>query len=241
MPVFLDAPKNVSSTNRVRRLSQSTEGVSSSCALPLDSQSTKTLSLPADYLQADMVYEFTVTVTSASSGNCTRDRSTTESRVITTQSEPLPEMQVEVCKDAICKTQVDLVGGVATVNADRASPNLYVKLGVGSKCTTDVNVIWATSLERVHLATKDLLEQHTLNSVGYEMLKISFNYIYPLAAEYTFSMTAKCSARGSSSASVGLGIVMNYGPSGGKMEVRLAFVGLNPWLEFPSWTHLPDP
>ena len=187
--------------------------------LPAKSRFTDTLSLPADYLQPARVYEFAVTVTSAGSGSCTRERSATERRVITTQSEPLPQMKVNVCKDAICKTPIDLVGGVATVNADRGNTNLYLKLGVESECTKDIKVVWATSLEPVHLATKDLLEKHTLRPIGYETLKISFNYIFPVAAEYTFSMTAKCEAYGSSSASVGLGIVMNYGPSGGKMQV----------------------
>ena len=167
-----------------------------------------------------MVYEFTVTVTSAVSGKCTGDRSATERRVITTQSEPLPELQLQVCKDALCATQFDLVGGVAIVSADRQNPNLYVKLKVDSQCSKDMKVAWSTSLDAVHLATQELLGKHTLKPVGYETLRIAFNYIFPIAAEYTFTTTAECSARGRSSASVGLGIVMNYGPSGGKMEVR---------------------
>ena len=166
-----------------------------------------------------MIYEFIVTVTSASSGNCNRDRSATDRRVIKTQSDPLPEIEMEVCKDAKCKNPMKLVRGVATVNADRKKPNLYLKLGVQSKCTAGVDVVWTTSVERVHLATEHLLDEHTLNPLGYETLKISFNYIYPLAAEYAFSIIATCSSRSTSTSTVGLGIVMNYGPSGGKMEV----------------------
>ena len=166
-----------------------------------------------------MIYEFTVTVTSASSGNCNRDRSATEQRVIKTQANPLPEMEIEVCKDAKCKNSIDLVRGVATVNANVKKSNLYLKLGVQSECTAGVDVVWTTSMERVHLATKNLLDEHTLNRLGQETLKISFNYIYPLAAEYTFSITATCSSRSTSTSTVGLGIVMNYGPSGGKIEV----------------------
>ena len=217
MPV--DSPRNASKTHRFRRLSQSNAGASTPCTLPAKSKSTHTLTLPPEYLQPDMVYEFAVTVTSARSGNCKSDRSATERRVITTQSEPLPELQLQVCKDALCAKQFDLVGGVATVNADRQNPNLYVKLDVESECSADVKVAWSTSLEPTHLATKDLLKQHTLKPLNYETLRVSFNYIYPIAAEYTFTTTAKCSAKGSSSASVGVGIVMNYGPSGGKMEV----------------------
>ena len=108
---------------------------------------------------------------------------------------------------------------MATVNADRQNPNLYVKLEVESECSTDVKVAWSTSLELTHLVTKDLLDKHTLKPLNYETLRVSFNYIQAIAAEYTFTTTAKCSAKGSSSASVGVGIVMNYGPSGGKMEV----------------------
>ena len=173
-----------------------------------------------------MVYEFTVTVESVRSGNCNRDRSATDRRVITTQADPLPEMKMDICIDANCKRPIDLVRGVATVNADRRNPNLYLKLGVQSKCTAGVNVLWTTSMKRVHVATKDLLHEHNLNSLGYETLKISFNYVYPLDAEYAFSITAKCSSRSTSTSTVGLGIVMNYGPSGGKMEVRANVVDL---------------
>ena len=224
---FVDPSKVSSNTTRFRRLSQLTTGVSTSCLLPSDSQFTDTLSLESTFLQSDMIYEFTVTVTSASSGNCDRDRSATERRVIETQSEPLPDMQMEVCKDVACTRPIHLVRGVATVNADRRNPNLYLKLGVQSECTTGVNVVWATSMEGVHLATKDLLDEHTLRPLGYETLKISFDYVYPLAAEYTFSMTAMCSSLGTSSSTVGLGIVMNYGPSGGKMQVGARVVVAN--------------
>ena len=216
MPV--DTPKKSSNTDRFRRLSQSIAGASKPCTLP-ESKSTDKLTLPAGSLLPEMVYEFTVTVTSARSGNCKIDRKVTESRFITTQSEPLPELQLQVCKDATCTKELDLVGGVATVNADRQNPNLYVKLEVESECSTDVKVAWSTSLELTHLVTKDLLDKHTLKPLNYETLRVSFNYIQAIAAEYTFTTTAKCSAKGSSSASVGVGIVMNYGPSGGKMEV----------------------
>ena len=214
MPV--DVPKIDSGTSR--RLNQSAAGASTPCTLPAENKSTHTLTLPPNYLQPDMVYEFTVTVTSASTGKCTSDRSATERRVITTQSEPLPELQLQVCKDALCATQFDLVGGVATVNADRQNPNLYVKLGVESDCKK-MKVAWSTSVELAHLTTKDLLKQHTLKPSKFETLRVLFNYVEPISAEYTFTTTAKCSTKGSSSASVDVGIVMNYGPSGGKMEV----------------------
>ena len=215
MPV--DAPKQASNTDRSRRLSQSIVGVSTPCTLP-ESQSTDTLKLPANSLLPDMVYEFTVTVTSARSGNCKSDRTATERRFITTQAEPLPELQLQVCKDATCTQELDLVGGVATVNADRQNPNLYVKLGVESDCKK-MKVAWSTSVELAHLTTKDLLKQHTLKRSKSETLRVLFNYVEPISAEYTFTTTAKCSTQGSSSASVDVGIVMNYGPSGGKMEV----------------------
>ena len=215
MPV--DAPKKASNTNGFRRLSQSIAGASKPCTLP-ESKSTDTLTLPADSLEPEMVYEFTVTVTSARSGNCKIDRTVTESRFITTQSEPLPELQLQVCKDATCTKELDLVGGVATVNADRQNPNLYVKLGVESDCKK-MKVAWSTSVELAHLTTKDLLKQHTLKPSKFETLRVLFNYVEPISAEYTFTTTAKCSTKGSSSASVDVGIVMNYGPSGGKMEV----------------------
>ena len=171
-----------------------------------------------------MIYEFTVTVTSVSSGKCDRDRSATERRVIKTQADPLPEIDVEVCKDVKCKKRIHLVRDVGTVNANRRSPNLYMKLGVQSECTAGVDVVWTTSMKRVHLATKKLLDEHTLNRLGQETLKISFNYIYPIDAEYVFSITATCSSRSTSTSTVGLGIVMNYGPSGGKMEVGTGVV-----------------
>ena len=215
MPV--DAPKKASNTNGFRRLSQSIAGASKPCTLP-ESKSTDTLTLPAGSLLPEMVYEFTVTVTSARSGNCKSDRKVTESRFITTQSEPLPELQLQVCKDATCTKELDLVGGVATVNADRQNPNLYVKLGVESDCKK-MKVAWSTSVELAHLTTKDLLKQHTLKPSKFETLRVLFNYVEPISAEYTFTTTAKCSTKGSSSASVDVGIVMNYGPSGGKMEV----------------------
>ena len=215
MPV--DAPKKSSNTNGFRRLSQSIAGASKPCTLP-ESKSTDKLTLPANSLLPEMVYEFTVTVTSARSGNCKSDRTVTESRFITTQSEPLPELQLQVCKDATCTKELDLVGGVATVNADRQNPNLYVKLGVESDCKK-MKVAWSTSVELAHLTTKDLLKQHTLKPSKFETLRVLFNYVEPISAEYTFTTTAKCSTKGSSSASVDVGIVMNYGPSGGKMEV----------------------
>ena len=215
--MLVDAPKKASDTDRSRRLSQSIVGVSTPCTLP-ESQSTDTLKLPANSLLPSMVYEFTVTVTSARSGNCKSDRTATERRFITTQAEPLPELQLQVCKDATCTQELDLVGGVATVNADRQNPNLYVKLGVESDCQK-MKVAWSTSVELAHLTTKDLLKQHTLKRSKSETLRVLFNYVEPISAEYTFTTTAKCSTQGSSSASVDVGIVMNYGPSGGKMEV----------------------
>ena len=215
--MLVDAPKKASDTDRSRRLSQSIVGVSTPCTLP-ESQSTDTLKLPANSLLPDMVYEFTVTVTSARLGNCKSDRTATERRFITTQAEPLPELQLQVCKDATCTRELDLVGGVATVNADRQNPNLYVKLGVESDCKK-MKVAWSTSVELAHLTTKDLLKQHTLKRSKSETLRVLFNYVEPISAEYTFTTTAKCSTQGSSSASVEVGIVMNYGPSGGKMEV----------------------
>ena len=215
--MLVDAPKKASDTDRSRRLSQSIVGVSTPCTLP-ESQSTDTLKLPANSLLPSMVYEFTVTVTSARSGNCKSDRTATERRFITTQAEPLPELQLQVCKDATCTRELDLVGGVATVNADRQNPNLYVKLGVESDCKK-MKVAWSTSVELAHLTTKDLLKQHTLKRSKSETLRVLFNYVEPISAEYTFTTTAKCSTQGSSSASVEVGIVMNYGPSGGKMEV----------------------
>ena len=199
-------------------------GASTPCAVPAESKATHTLTLPPNYLQPDMVYEFMVTVTSARSAECASERSATERRVINTQSEPLPELQLQVCKDARCANQLDLVGGVAVVSADRQNPNLYVKLQVESQCRADIEVAWDTSLGAEHLATREVLGKHTLKPVGHETLRIAFDYAFPIAAEYTFSTTAECSAS-SATASVGLGIVMNYGPSGGKMEVRAGVAG----------------
>ena len=226
---FVDSSKSVSQTTRFRRLRQLATGVSTQCPpLPSDSQFSDTLSLESTFLQSGMAYEFTVTVKSAGSGNCDRDRSATERRIIATQTEQLPDMAIEICKDVACARRIDLVRGAATVNADRRNPNLYLKLAVQSECTTGVDVAWATSMESVHLATKALLDEHTLNPLGYETLKISFNYIYPLAAEYTFSMTAACSALATSSSTVGVSVVMNYGPGGGKMKVGHAWCCCNP-------------
>jgi len=219
-----DPSQSTQNKARFRRLSQTTTDDSTPCSLPLDSQFTDTLSLGSTFLKSDMIYEFTVTVTSASSGTCDRDRSATERRVIKTQTDPLPKMEIEICKDPKCRKRIHLERGVGTVNANRRSPNLYMKLGVQSECPAGVDVIWTTSMERVHLATKNLLDEHTLNRLGQETLKISFNYIYPPDAEYAFSITATCSSRSTSTSTVGLGIVMNYGPSGGKMEVRTGVV-----------------
>lgn len=188
------------------------------CSLP--SNRSDTLSLPSNFLQPGMVFKFTVTVTSAPSGNCKRKRKATERRVLVTQRDPLPEMKVKVCKDARCRKQINLLGGVATVNTNRQKPNLFVQLQVNSsQCPAAMEVGWSTSMDSVHIKTQGLLKTHALKHAGHEMLKIAFDYSVPIAAKYTFSITAKCSQDGSSSSSVSLDVVMNDGPSGGKMKV----------------------
>ena len=161
-------------------------------------------------------------VTSAASGRGKHKRTATERRLIITQEEAVPEMKLKVCKDAQCGSQINLVGGVATVNANRRKPDLFLQLRVKSPCAAkDTKVGWSTSMADAHISTEDLLKTHAMTRAKHEIMKIKFDYTLPLDAEYSFSITAKCSQQGSSSARVSMDIVMNYGPSGGKMKVTM--------------------
>ena len=194
-------------------------GGGTACTLPASTRLDATLSLPRGFLQAGKVFEFTVTVTAAPSGNCQHTRTATERRVIvTTRLDHVPEMELKVCKDPLCNTKMNLVGGVATINANRRKPNLFVRLQIKSQCpASDTEVGWSTSMDAAHIMTTNMMQPHGMKHAGHETLKIKFDYALPVAAKYTFSVTAKC---GMSSTSVSVDIEMNYGPSGGKMEVR---------------------
>ena len=194
-------------------------GGGTACTLPASTRLDATLSLPRGFLQAGKVFEFTVTVTAAPSGNCQRTRTATERRVIvTTRVDHVPEIELNVCKDPLCNTKMNLVGGVATINANRRKPNLFVRLQVKSQCPArQTEVGWSTSMDAAHIMTTNMMQSHGMKHAGHETLKIKFNYALPIAAKYTFSVTAKC---GMSSTIVSVDIEMNYGPSGGKMEVR---------------------
>lgn len=196
---------------------------STACRLPTNILGNAALSLDAYVLDPGNLYEFEVTVTSVASGNCNRQRKATARRRILTQVNSVPEMSLSVCKDPLCKMQINMIDGMATINANSREPMLFLRLRVSSReCkSTDMQVVWSTSKNMTeHIMTKDLMAMHTMKQ-SYETLKINFDYTVPLAAEYTFTMTAKCSQHDSASAaSVHMDIEMNYGPSGGKMEVN---------------------
>ena len=198
-------------------------GGGTACTLPANTRLDATLSLPPGFLQAGKAFEFTVTVTAAPSGNCQHTRTATERRVIVaTQAEHVPEMDLKVCTDPRCNTKTNLLRGVATINANRRKPKLFVRLQVESQCPAKpTEVVWSTSMDAAHIMTPKMMQPHGIKRAGHETLKIKFDYALPVAEKYTFSVAAKC---GMSSSSVSVDIEMNYGPSGGKMEVRQRIV-----------------
>ena len=200
---------------------------STDCGLRTNMPRNAVLSLDANVLDPDNIYEFVVTVTSPASGNCNRERKATARRRIWAQINPVPNMTVRVCEDPLCKMQIKMIDRVATINANRRKPMLFLRLQASSdECSSeDMEVLWATSKDMTeHILTKNLMENHTMKH-AYETLKIRFDYTASLAAEYTFTITAKCSGHTSASeASVNMDVEMNYGPSGGKMEVNQLIV-----------------
>ena len=179
------------------------------------------LHVPANSLEVDVSYNFSVQVTSLIylEHDCYPKREDTAWVLVQAKSILPAEARIDVCSTPQCEAPFYPSGGVIVVSPDQthAQP---VFLRLTSSCTGQQSVQWDTTLpDDSKIATKQLLEPHAL-TVPSETLK----YV-PIAdivdAQYTFTVAIQCDAEGVLPFSqTSVEVRINSPPFGGRLLVE---------------------
>ena len=156
------------------------------------------LHVPPNSLELDVIYNFSVQVTSMArlGYDCYPERENTAVVLLQAKKVLPAEAQIDVCSTPKCETPLNPSRGVYLVSPDkiRAQP---IFLRLSSSCTAKQNVAWDTTLPKSQeskISPRQLLKPHPL-LVPSETLK----YV-PVAgivdAQYTFTVGIHCDAEG---------------------------------------------
>ena len=158
-------------------------------------------------------------------------RTSTDNIVVTVVAARTPLLEVDVCSDITCETEIPSWKGEAVVNYKKGNA-VYVRLGTkftdielgnGSECDTTLRTVWTTDLNRLHINTDKLIEEHVLPitdaNAGVEVFKFT-----PVLSEmvdevfaFSIGVVSNCGIKHTSF--VDLRIRMNSPPRVGKLKV----------------------